>query len=55
MMTDESEHIHSAVTIKPTQLSVRLMEIVSAVPPCERVLDIGSDRSCAPPGSSRIT
>jgi|GEM_PF-575267 len=48
MMTDESEHIHSAVTIKPTQLSVRLMEIVSAVPPCERVLDIGSDHGHVP-------
>lgn len=48
MMTDESEHIQSAVTIKPTQLSVRLMEIVSAVPPCDRVLDIGSDHGHVP-------
>jgi len=47
-MTDEPEHIYSAVTIKPTQLSVRLMEIVSTVPPCERVLDIGSDHGHVP-------
>jgi len=47
-MTDVSEYIHSAVTVKPTQLSVRLMEIVSAVPPCERVLDIGSDHGHVP-------
>lgn len=47
-MKDESELKESAVTIKPTQLSLRLMEIVSAVPPCERVLDIGSDHGHVP-------
>jgi len=47
-MTDTSEQLHSVVTVRPTQLSVRLMEIVSAVPPCERVLDIGSDHGHVP-------
>jgi len=34
--------------VKPTQLSVRLMEIVSMVPPCLRALDIGSDHGHVP-------
>ena len=45
---ESSENKESAVTIKPTQLSLRLMEIVTAVPPCERVLDIGSDHGHVP-------
>ena len=48
MKTDESEHIHSAAAISPTQLSVRLMEIVAVVPPCPRVIDIGSDHGHVP-------
>jgi len=48
MVSDHSAHMHADVTIKPTQLSTRLMEIVSVVPPCERVLDIGSDHGHVP-------
>ena len=48
MVSDQTKQMQSDVIIKPTQLSVRLMEIVSAVPPCERVLDIGSDHGHVP-------
>ncbi len=47
-MNDISRPVTTAVSIVPTQLSVRLMEIVSAVPVCERVLDIGSDHGHVP-------
>ena len=47
-MINDSDRLRSYVKIKPTQLSRRLMEIVSAVPACERVLDIGSDHGHVP-------
>jgi tRNA (adenine22-N1)-methyltransferase len=47
-MKETSKPVTSDVSVVPTKLSVRLMEIVSAVPACERVLDIGSDHGHVP-------
>lgn len=48
MTTGEKNPLLSDAAVLPTQLSARLMEIVSFVPPCERVLDIGSDHGHVP-------
>jgi len=48
MTTDEAVRENTPAAIKPTQLSVRLMEIVSMVPRCTRILDIGSDHGHVP-------
>lgn len=43
MMSEQDTQPQSAAPLTPTRLSMRLMEIVSSIPPCERVIDVGSD------------
>jgi len=47
-MPDEPKHTAADIIYKPTQLSARLMDLVSLIEPCERILDIGSDHGHVP-------